>query len=297
MNNYITVSIKISPIEMDTSMGDLLSWETIADVLSETMGIIGFESFEQDLPYLKAYIPTKIFDRDKLVYSLSNFIFKDKAIIELKEVYEIEGQDWNKEWEKNFFKPYIIGNNKCVIHSSFHSGFPKCEYDIIIDPKMAFGTGHHSTTRLMVNYLLKADIEGKDVLDVGTGSAILSILSSKLKARNIIAVEIDEAAYVNAQENILLNNCRNINVIAGDVYQIREGQRFDYILANINRNVIMDDLPEYVRHIKSGGVIILSGFYTQDVHMIDDRAKQCKLQLLDSTIENNWTALQYILMN
>ena len=292
MNNYTQVKIKLSAVGISPA-ADSLSWDDAADVLNNSLAGIGFESFEVDKPYIVAYSPSRLYDYYTLVDCLETFPFRDSFLLEIKEVVEIEGQDWNSEWEKNYFQPYVFGDNKCVVHSSFHKDYPQCEYDILIDPKMAFGTGHHATTQLMVEALFNTAVEGKTVLDVGTGSAILAILASQLKAKKVYAVEIDEAAYTNATENIRLNSCTDIQTIHGEVYHLQDGLRFDIVLANINRNIILDDMPEYFRHLKTDGIMYLSGFYKQDVDIIDERARQCKLELCYRKENNDWTVLGY----
>lgn len=293
MNNYTKIKIKISPVASSDATGDMLSWDDAADILSSFFANIGFETFEQEKPYLTSYIPSRIYDRDIILELLSQFPYKQDFILEVKETEEIEGRDWNSEWEKNYFQPYVFGENKCVVHSSFHTGYPQCEYDIVIDPKMAFGTGHHSTTRLMVEALFDSQIENKTLLDVGTGSAILAILASKLKARRVMAVEIDEAAYDNALENIKLNGCTNIEVVHGDIYHLQDGLRFNIVLANINRNIILDDLPEYCRRLNPEGLLLVSGFYNTDAEMIDRRAAQCRLEPFYRKEDKDWIILGY----
>lgn len=294
MNNYIKTKIKISPVALSGATGDALSWDDISDILNATIAPLGFETFEKEKPFVYAYIQSRVYDADNLKKALKTAPLSDVAIVELKETREIPGEDWNREWEKNYFQPYVFGKDKCIIHSSFHKNLPNCEYDIIIDPKMAFGTGHHSTTRLMVEALFDTAVEGKKVMDVGTGSAVLSILASKLRAKSVLAVEIDDAAYENALENIKLNECHNVEVLLGEVYAVREGMTFDIVLANINRNIIIDDLPEYVRRTARGGRIFLSGFYEEDVPLIEERAQQCKLKLDYHKTDSNWTVLGYI---
>lgn len=294
MNNYIKTKIKISPVALSGATGDALSWDDISDILNATIAPLGFETFEKEKPFVYAYIQSRVYDADNLKKALKTAPLSDVAIVELKETREIPGEDWNREWEKNYFQPYVFGKDKCIIHSSFHKNLPNCEYDIIIDPKMAFGTGHHSTTRLMVEALFDTAVEGKKVMDVGTGSAVLSILASKLRAKSVLAVEIDDAAYENALENIKLNECHNVEVLLGEVYAVREGMTFDIVLANINRNIIIDDLPEYVRRSARGGRIFLSGFYEEDVPLIEERAQQCKLKLDYYKTDSNWTVLGYI---
>ena len=290
MNNYYLAEFKISPVVTDVATGDFVDWETVADVLSASLADIGFESFENQQPYLKAYIASKHYSHEAVQQVLDNFILNSVTNIELVDATEIEGQDWNQEWEKNYFKPLVI-DNRCVIHSSFHTDYPRCEYDIVIDPKMAFGTGHHSTTRLMVQSLFNTNINGLKIMDVGTGSAILAIIAQKLGAAEVTGIEIDEAAFVNAQENIALNDCTDIALVHGTILNVDPKSKFDVVLANINRNIILDDLPNYCLHLNHGGKMYLSGFYIDDVALIQEKATQCGLSVLNVSTDNNWAVV------
>lgn len=199
--NYLEVHFYIEPYE-----------EYISDVLTAELGEIGFDSFSQTEESLDAYILESSFDESKLKSLLADFPFE--ATIDYK-FTQIESKNWNEEWEKNFFQPIVIGN-KCVIHSSFHKNIPKATYDIIIDPKMAFGTGHHETTSLVIGRLLEMELEGKTLLDMGCGTAVLAILAAMRGALNILAIDIDTWCTENSVENIAINNVRGIEVKLGD---------------------------------------------------------------------------------
>lgn len=287
MNDYIEVKIRFTPASTSEA-GITLSIEDAQDILSAQLADIGFESFEKNNDLLVSFIPSKLFSSQKLDDTLSEFPFLDTVILDVEKVTEIEGEDWNSEWEKNYFRPYVLAGNKCVIHSSFHKDYPVCDMDIVIDPKMAFGTGHHSTTQLMVDALFSSNLKGKSLLDVGTGSGILAIIASKLGADPITAVEIDEPAYLNALENSELNRCSNIRFILGIISDVEDGQLFDFVLANINRNVILNDLKSYVDHLKDDGQIFLSGFYDKDVEIILDKAESLGLKMNISAVNNDW---------
>lgn len=241
----------------------------IKDLLSAQLGEIGFDSFTESEENLLAYIPQKDFSNEKIEGLLADFGFAENITFT---VTEMEDKNWNEEWEKNFFQPIVIGD-KCVIHSSFHTNIPKAEYDILIDPKMAFGTGHHETTSLMIESLLENNLKDKLVLDMGCGTAILSILSSLLGAKEIIGIDIDEWAYNNAIENIAINKISNISLKLGGAETLSEEMKFDIILANINKNILLNDIKSYVTTLNSGGELYLSGFYESD---LEDICEECK---------------------
>jgi ribosomal protein L11 methyltransferase len=205
----------------------------------------------------------------------------------------IEGRDWNAEWEKNYFKPIVVGN-KCAIYSSFHTDVPEAQYRIVIDPKMAFGTGHHATTSQVITALLGLDLNGKTVIDMGTGTGILAILSSMLGATDVTGIEIDEFAYTNALENVRLNSHPEIKLINGDASALANLAPADVFVANINRNIITGDIDRYAKALKSGGVMLLSGFYVEDIPVIMAAAEPLGLVQDSYTEEKNWTCLKLI---
>lgn len=291
MNDYYELRLKISSVPNVEATDGILSVEDAADILNAMLAETGFESFIVDGDYFVSYIPATKFNRENVNAVLRTFPYRNSININNQEIKKITGEDWNREWERNFFNPYVFGDNKCVVHSSFHKDFPTCEYDITIDPKMAFGTGHHSTTRLMVEALFNCSVKNKTVIDVGAGSAILSIIASKLGASNVIAVEIDEFAYTNTIENIALNNCKNISSVLGTVSDIEPSVKADIILANINRNIIIADLEEYKSHLATEGQIFISGFYEIDVPLIEKEVKRLSLSVNYRDNDNNWTIL------
>lgn len=258
------------------------------DILSSLLCDDGFDSFIKDTNILSAFIPAEHFNESRLSQVLNQYGFK--CSIRWKYTL-IEATDWNRTWEANSFQPIIIGG-KCVIHSTRHSDYPHLKYDIIINPKMSFGSGHHETTRLIASELLNGDIRSKEILDVGTGTGILAILCAKLGAKKVSAIEIDFSTYQNAEENIALNNVSNIVFpIHGDASSIPHKSLYDVIIANINRNIIIADLRSYVTALKPEGTILLSGFYDTDVELIAEEAGKYSMAIDYLRAENRWTLL------
>ena len=206
----------------------------------------------------------------------------------------IEGRDWNHEWEKNYFQPIVVGD-RCVIHSSFHTDIPRCDYDITVDPKMAFGTGHHATTFLMISRLLDMDLRGRSVIDMGTGTGILAILAAMCGASPVTGIEIDRFAYENAIDNCALNSHSDISLICGTADNLAEvPYEADLLLANINRNVITGDIDRYAARLKAGGVMLLSGFYVEDIPVVKAAAEPCSLEMTDFTERDRWACLRFV---
>lgn len=282
MNDYIEARIDIEPCNSD-----------ITDLAACFLAEAGFESFVPDGSGLTAYAKKEECPTGSEIESLlARMPFEVKCAVALK---EIEGQDWNSEWEKNYFKPIVVGN-ECVVHSSFHTDVPVCSYDIVIDPKMAFGTGHHATTTLIMRRLLDMNVEGKKVVDVGTGTGILAILAAMRGAAEVTGIEIDPAAYVNAVENVQLNGCGSIKLIEGDASALEALPKAhaDLLTANINRNVITADLPQYVESVKAGGELIFSGFYEEDIPVVRTAAEACGLEMIDYTELNKWVSVRFV---
>ena len=259
----------------------------VADVLADYLGKIGFESFVTTDEGLDAYIPEKNFSEQEFETALKRFPL-DVAMSYVAE--EMEDKNWNEEWEKHFFEPITI-DNECIIHSSFHKDIPKLKYNIIIDPKMAFGTGHHETTSLMVSEILKMDLTGKSVLDMGCGTSVLAILASLKGAESITAIDIDEWCVRNSLENIALNDVNNIRVLLGDA-SLLTGQHFDVIIANINRNILLNDMEKYSACLPAGGELFMSGFYTEDLPVIESKAVAYGLKTDYFNRKNNWTVVK-----
>ena len=276
--DYIEINFSIYPYE-----------EYISDVLALELGEIGFDSFIPSLEGLSAYIPKSAFDELKIKNLLSDFPFE--ATIDYK-VTQIESKNWNEEWEKNYFEPIVIGND-CVIHSSFHKNIPKATYDIVIDPKMAFGTGHHETTSLVIAQLLLMDLSGKTLLDMGCGTAVLAILGSMRGAKDIMAIDIDTWCTENSIENISINKISNIDVKLGGAELLKD-LHFDIILANINRNILLTDMEYYAACLSSGGELYMSGFYVEDIPLIEAEANKNGLKLLEYKEKNNWVVVKTV---
>ena len=276
--DYFEVRFYIEPFE-----------EYIYDVLAAELGELGFDSFATTEETLDAYIPEIQFDESKLKTMLDDFPFE--ANIEFK-YSKIESKNWNEEWEKHYFEPIVIGND-CVIHSSFHQNVPQAKYDIVIDPKMAFGTGHHETTSLVIAEILKMNLQDKMMLDMGCGTAVLAILASMRGAKNILAIDIDNWCTENSTENIAINKIENIEVKLGGA-ELLSGLKFDIVLANINRNILLADMESYAACLESGGELYMSGFYTEDIPIIEAEANRNGLKLTRFQEKNNWVVVHTI---
>jgi len=258
------------------------------DILIAELSEIGFESFVETEDGVDAYIQSPMFDEVliKGVGLLNNANFKVNYSIKT-----IADQNWNAEWEKNF--ELINVEEECIIRAPFHAKNDAVEFDILIDPKMSFGTGHHETTYLMIKRLLTLSLGGKSVMDMGCGTGVLAILSQLKKAKYVEAIDIDEWAYNNTLENIQNNNCNEITVKIGGVEKISE-IIFDVFIANINRNILLNDMAKYVSVLKSGGSLLLSGFFSSDKEMILEATASLKMELSYSESKNDWTMLHFI---
>lgn len=261
----------------------------ISDILAAELGEIGFESFTESEDGLLAYVSDSLYNVKALQDKLKEFPLENVAIHYTAQ--EVEGKDWNEEWEKNYFKPIRIGND-CIIRASFHEPEPGYTYNIVIDPKMAFGTGNHETTFLMISEMLKLDLEGKDLLDMGCGTAVLAILAKMKKAGKVVGIDIDEWAYNNALENTRLNNTEDIQVALGGAEQIPAFGQFDIVFANINRNILLNDIKHYTECMKPGALLFMSGFYTQDIPFIREECERNGLIILSHAEKNNWVAVK-----
>lgn len=278
MSNYFEVSATINPFSEDA-----------VDLLSAFLADEGFETFVPTDIGLKAYVPTSLYDPSKLTKINEDFPMEVEITFSAE---EIETKDWNEEWEKNYFQPIIIGTD-CVIHSSFHADIPAARYDIVIDPKMAFGTGHHATTSMMIRFLLGENLEGKSVIDMGTGTGILSIMAMKRGASEVTAIEIDPGACENAEENFRTNGVE-ATLICGDSSALKNCPEADFFLANINRNIILADMGRYVSRLKQGGKIIFSGFFHTDIPLIEKSAGLLGLTKDSVKRDGEWAAISFI---
>jgi ribosomal protein L11 methyltransferase len=268
--------------------GGTLDGQIAREILVAELGAVGFESFtETEDGGLSAYIQSDEWIEGMLeqVQILSSDEVEFKV-----ERENIEQVNWNEEWEKNFEPIEVQG--KVSVRAPFHSG-KELEYNIVIEPKMSFGTGHHETTHLMIEHLLEVDLQGKKVLDMGCGTGILAIFSEMRGASEVDAIDIDPWCYENSVENAARNNCRKIKVFEGDAGLLKE-QQFDVLIANINRNILLEDMSSYVRCLKPGGLLLLSGFYIEDMEQIGRKAQELGLKLLDEKERNRWVGLKYV---
>lgn len=275
--DYKKITIGISPFQ-----------EWLRDIITSQLAEIGFDSFVDFPNGVDAYIQAKQYDKGKLNAVLDEFS-EDFSFDVKSEI--IEDRNWNEEWEKNYFKPLVVAN-QCVIRAPFHKEFPHMDYEIVIEPNMAFGTGNHETTTMMLEFILKQDLAGKTVLDMGCGTGILSILASMKGAESVTAIDIDEWSYDGTLGNARLNKIFNIEVKLGDA-SVLGSRKYDLILVNIQRNVLVNDMPQYNRVLNPGGMLIMSGFYSEDIPVIKEKAESLGLKDAGYNIRNNWIAYSF----
>jgi ribosomal protein L11 methyltransferase len=274
--NYIEVIFNISP-EIPGK-----------DILVAQLAEIGFESFLDEKKQLKAYIPQPEFNQEQIkqLTILSDNDFNISYTINL-----IKDENWNQQWERNF-SPIEV-DDFCTIKAPFHDQTFNTKQIITINPQMSFGTGHHATTYMMIKAMKDINFSNKSVLDMGCGTGVLAILAEKLGATSVWAIDNDEWAYNNTLENITLNNAQNIKVIHGDVDSLPDKPMYDIILANINRNILLQDLPAYLNVLKSKGKILLSGFLTDDKDIITEKAKELNLKPVSHLTKEEWSLLVF----
>jgi ribosomal protein L11 methyltransferase len=274
---YKKVSFKIVPDN-----------EVNRSVLMAELAESDFDSFTETEESVDAFIPSSKFSEQGinkeslLKYQLFSFTYQ---------IETIPDQDWNEIWEKNYFKPLLV-NNECLIRAPFHSEYPSAPYEIVIEPRMAFGTGNHETTYLMISEILDLDLKGKKVLDMGCGTGVLGILASMKGAENILAIDIDENAYNVTLENTKVNRISNMIVKLGGA-DLLNGGNFDCIFANIQRNVLLQDLPSYCNALNIKGTVIMSGFYQSDLEAIKIKAESLGMKLISYKEKNNWVAAKF----
>lgn len=252
------------------------------EILMAELSALNFEAFEERDNQLHAYVdenskPANLEARVQL-FQQSDFDIEYS-------VDKVDPVNWNAEWERNF-QPIKIAN--CQVRASFHPE-KDVDYDIVIDPKMAFGTGHHETTHLMLSYLLQEDVSDQNVLDMGCGTGVLAILAEMKKAAKIDAIDIDEWAVDNTEKNCKLNDCQKVNVFHGDAEELKD-QEYDFIFANINRNILLADMSKYASVLTNNGVLFVSGFYEKDLISIQNEAEFQGLKLIDAASTDDWTA-------
>ena len=274
-NSYLGFHFSVEPKELGS------------EILVAELGELPFESFIDSDSGIVAYIQKQFWTENILddLHILGSAEFQVSYTIE-----EIDQVNWNEEWEKNFEAIEVDGI--CHVRAPFH---PKTEakFDIVIEPKMSFGTGHHETTHMMIQHLLETDVTGKKTLDMGCGTAILAILAEMKGAQLIDAIDIDNWCYLNSIENAERNNCTQISVYEGDA-DLLKGKKYDLIIANINRNILLNDMQTYVDCLNNDGILLLSGFYTEDIPFIDASCTEKGLTYVKKFERNNWVSLKYL---
>lgn len=273
-NIYIEYNFKVEPRDPGT------------EILIAQLGYAGFESFVESDEGVIAYVQKEHWNpailEDVFILNSPEFSFEHQ----FKEVAQT---NWNAEWEKNF-EPIQV-DDTVSIRAPFHAN-PNLDFDIVIEPKMSFGTGHHETTHMMVQHLLRLDLQNKKVLDMGCGTGILAIFAEMKGAKPIDAIDIDRWCYENSIENANRNGCSHITVYEGDS-SLLYGKEYDVIIANINRNILLADMKIYTDCLRSGGILLLSGFYKEDIQIIDQEVTKYNLYREGEIHRNNWVALNY----
>lgn len=257
-----------------------------SEIVIVQLAELGFESFADSENGFKGYIQESLYTKE-----VETQIVELQKVLPFECTFELIGdENWNREWEKNF-SPINV-DNKCYVRASFHEPVKEIPFDIVINPKMSFGTGHHETTCLMISQLLKTEVKGRAVCDMGCGTSILAILASKMQADHVLAVDTDDWAVENSQENIDTNKVKGIVVKKGGA-QLLAGQTFHVILANINRNILLADMDKYVQSLEKQGVLVMSGFFDVDIPLIQSKAESLGMVIVNGMQKNKWAMLSF----
>jgi ribosomal protein L11 methyltransferase len=272
--NYLEFKFLIEPLQ------------PASEILIAELGMAGFESFVENEDGITAYIPKEEYDAESMagIHILQSNEF-DISFTQT----EIEQVNWNIEWEKNFHP--IVVNDQCGVRAPFHPR-PDVKYDIVIEPKMSFGTGHHATTHMMIEFLLEQNLQGKKVLDMGCGTGVLAIVAEKRGASGLDAIDIDNWCYQNTLENVERNDCHKIETFEGGA-ELLQGRNYDVIIANINRNILLEDMETYNNSLNEGGELYLSGFYSKDIPVIKKECEKYGMEYNDYKEREDWVALKF----
>lgn len=276
---YLELSFKIEPYSGD-----------MADILAAVAAEAGLESFTETGQGIKGYVREDMFDAVALAGQLSIFSTMDVKVTYTQD--SIEDRNWNEEWERTGFSPVLIAG-RVLIHNVNHSNLPQAEYHIVIDPHQAFGTGSHQTTGLIIERLIGMDVRGLSVLDAGCGTGILGIFCAMKGAKSVLAYDVDPWSVRNTQDNLKLNHINNLQVVEGDASVLEGKDGFDLVLANINRNILLADMPSFVKVMRKGGKLVLSGFYTEDIPLMSGKAASLGLTYVDCTMKDDWATLLF----
>lgn len=271
--NYIEVKLNINP--------------EFSDIFMAELGEIGYETFTEEAEGLNAYVTEDLFSEENLDEIMERYL----AMTPISYSYKtLEKKNWNEEWEKNY-EPILAANGRVRVRANFHEPDPNIQYELLINPKMSFGTGHHETTSMVLSLQMEIDHQSKKVLDVGCGTGILAIFASKLGASEVAGFDIEEWAAENSRENVQLNACDNVVIRQGTI-EDEPADQYDIILANINRNILIRDIPKYVEFMKAApSILIVSGFYQHDIEDIESVANESGLTKTHTENKNNWAAV------
>lgn len=273
---YIELNVKINPEN------------PLMEIIMVELGELGFESFVDTEDGMLAYIKESDFN-EQLINEMQILIANPDLFSYSFQI--MEDKNWNEEWENNY--EAVVIKNKCGIRAPFHPENKEVEFDLVIMPKMSFGTAHHETTSSMIEFLLEEDLKNKSVLDMGCGTSVLAILAAKKGCSSVVAIDNDEWAYNNSLENILMNNEPDIKVLMGDA-QLLSDMYFDVIIANINRNILLNDIQTYAASLNNNGVLLMSGFYEQDIPVIKEEAAKYGISIDRYITKNNWVAVRFL---
>lgn len=263
--------------------------EYATDLLAAELAEIGFESFEETGRGIIGYCPTALFSEEAMITVIANLEIENPTLIKYS-ISAVADQNWNAVWEQNGYEPIEI-DDRCIIHASDKTVANSYQYDLIINPVQSFGSGYHQTTRMILRWILDHDLTGLDILDMGCGTAVLGILAAKRGVKSVTAIDIDQWAWQNAKDNCTANGITNAEILLGDA-TLLDGCiiRFDVVFANINRNILLADMPKYSSAMKVGATIVTSGYYLSDLEILREAAANNGLQYISHVSEEEWTA-------